>query len=821
MINITINADRSVTKSSDRIGMELENLVESLVISFPSTYSTYTGYLEFRKPDNTIYLSEGFALTTSPYTFAIPATLLDVIGTLKVQFRAQHSDGRIWKSEEWEQTITSSINAAEAIPEIDPNFLQDLNDVIADAEQAISDAETATTNADEATELATTAAGLADTARGLTETATANAITATNNAVTATGNANDAIDTIDEKLSDRARKYSAVYPPNDLPGLIMDETSDNTTILTDIIDYVASVGGGVILLPNITIKCNLVIDKSNITLEGQSGTMTSTTLGGTVLSPYNEAVDCVFIGNESVYQRNVSLQNLTIKGNRTTGSASGLVISGVYNVVCYRVNVTYFNKNCIYLTSATKPTSHIEFVCCYVSYANDYLIKMVYGATWTTSISWTSLKGQAQPTGQCLYLDGVDFSATNVYFDYSTGGAVTLVGADKIEGINIVFDGDAPATVADVIYLGSPSNIYWEFRKGIVSFDPTSTVKFSDDVVLPLTTMNSIDIQAFFTNPHLYAPTVSGNINFSNNALKRITAEASSTYLDIINTMASSIIRLQSENVVFQKGTAGTYNTLSIKNDSGSVIIDNNAGKCDITPVGTNRLWVYGGGLTVVGGVSVTGAGNTLYMDSAFDGSILRMANNRIWVDTANRIRVKNGIPSSATDGTVIGFEYLTSIASTPVYVGQEALVGSLWYKAIGTSSTADWKPVSSHAVALTNKTGANTLAGTIADTSTTTDNAFNLSAVNSDMPIGIVATSGIADGSSAVLIEGGIADVLFKDGVAPTRGYIAYCSDTAGRADQSATIPAAATHDREIGHVLETKASGTNVTAKCILHFR
>ena len=36
--------------------------------------------------------------------------------------------------------------------------------------------------------------------------------------------------------------------------------------------------------------------------------------------------------------------------------------------------------------------------------------------------------------------------------------------------------------------------------------------------------------------------------------------------------------------------------------------------------------------------------------------------------------------------------DYITSISATPEYIGQEALVAGVWYMAIGTSSTADWK---------------------------------------------------------------------------------------------------------------------------------
>jgi hypothetical protein len=83
------------------------------------------------------------------------------------------------------------------------------------------------------------------------------------------------------------------------------------------------------------------------------------------------------------------------------------------------------------------------------------------------------------------------------------------------------------------------------------------------------------------------------------------------------------------------------------------------------------------------------------------------------------------------------------------------------------------------------------------------------------------VYESGIADGAECLVVISGIAEVLLVDSVATTRSYIAYSSgSTAGRIDTAASVPAASTHFREIGHTLESKTAGTNVLVKCIIHF-
>jgi hypothetical protein len=126
-------------------------------------------------------------------------------------------------------------------------------------------------------------------------------------------------------------------------------------------------------------------------------------------------------------------------------------------------------------------------------------------------------------------------------------------------------------------------------------------------------------------------------------------------------------------------------------------------------------------------------------------------------------------------------------------------------------------------AVMLTNKTGANSVKGTLVQASTGTDKAFIAASSGSYEPIGAVYLSGIADGSLCPVVVGGIVDVLLEDSTASTRGYWARTSTTtAGRADiTNAGAPGLVlSHFAEIGHCLESKSSGTNVLARICMHF-
>lgn len=147
--------------------------------------------------------------------------------------------------------------------------------------------------------------------------------------------------------------------------------------------------------------------------------------------------------------------------------------------------------------------------------------------------------------------------------------------------------------------------------------------------------------------------------------------------------------------------------------------------------------------------------------------------------------------------------------------VANAAKGGGTWANAYAISE------LGSYMVSLLNKTGANSVKGTVVSVSDTTDNAFRVNPIDGDMPIGVVYNSGIADGAATWVVVSGIAEVLLVDTVATTRSYVAYSSGTtAGRLDTAATAPAATVHFREVGHTLESKTGGTNVLVKCILHF-
>jgi hypothetical protein len=146
---------------------------------------------------------------------------------------------------------------------------------------------------------------------------------------------------------------------------------------------------------------------------------------------------------------------------------------------------------------------------------------------------------------------------------------------------------------------------------------------------------------------------------------------------------------------------------------------------------------------------------------------------------------------------------------------------GSAWV-ALGSGSgfvTAE----GGFAVMLINKTGGNSVKGELVEPSAGTNNAFEVTGADAFDAMGAVYVSGIPDGSLCPVVVGGIAEVLLEDSTAATRNYWARTSTTTGgRADITNSGPPGLvlTHFAEIGHCIESKASGTNVLAKIVMHF-
>jgi hypothetical protein len=136
--------------------------------------------------------------------------------------------------------------------------------------------------------------------------------------------------------------------------------------------------------------------------------------------------------------------------------------------------------------------------------------------------------------------------------------------------------------------------------------------------------------------------------------------------------------------------------------------------------------------------------------------------------------------------------------------------------------------PEGGFAVKLKNGTGAPTIKGTLVQASSTSDLTVKKMIADESVPVGVIYDNGIADGEDCWIVVSGLADFLLEDGTGCAPGNWAVVSENQdGRiSSESATPPPSGTiaeiqlHFKEVGHCLETKNSGTDVLARCVIHF-
>jgi len=227
--------------------------------------------------------------------------------------------------------------------------------------------------------------------------------------------------------------------------------------------------------------------------------------------------------------------------------------------------------------------------------------------------------------------------------------------------------------------------------------------------------------------------------------------------------------------------------------------------------------------------------GQTLVQGSGYNiPSVKNVYSNHLLIDFGSGGIVEDAYGFYADGGTKL-FGTLDYTNQYGMYIAEQTLGTNTWgiYQAgandenylagnvitggvLEVSDKAKVTAIGGYAVKLTNKTGANSVAGDVVRASATTTDAVDLTATNELNAIGVFLDSGIADGSEAWVVIAGIADVHMDAGGSALHDRI-ITSTTAGRGDVNNT-PSAADHFREIGHALE--AVGANENARCNLHF-
>jgi len=147
----------------------------------------------------------------------------------------------------------------------------------------------------------------------------------------------------------------------------------------------------------------------------------------------------------------------------------------------------------------------------------------------------------------------------------------------------------------------------------------------------------------------------------------------------------------------------------------------------------------------------------------------------------------------------------------------------------VNPQGTIGFTPEGGLAIRLINKTGANSIKGTVVHPISGTLNpigSFDTSDVNDVDPIGAIYESGVPDGSPCFIVTAGVAEVLVENGsTGSIGGWYKVSSSTPGRAVMAvhaAGIPALqdSVHFMELGHGMQNHESGSEVLTKIIMHF-
>lgn len=124
-IPITIDERGSVKKDITILAMENENLSKTFSILLPNSILDKWLYIEFEKADGSKFVSEKLTALGSYLEYDI-TNQLTIKGKLICQVVAKNGDNLVWKSNKFDFTIPSSINATEQIAESSPDILADL-----------------------------------------------------------------------------------------------------------------------------------------------------------------------------------------------------------------------------------------------------------------------------------------------------------------------------------------------------------------------------------------------------------------------------------------------------------------------------------------------------------------------------------------------------------------------------------------------------------------------------------------------------------------------------------------------------------------------
>ena len=307
---------------------------------------------------------------------------------------------------------------------------------------------------------------------------------------------------------------------------------------------------------------------------------------------------------------NVLLQNIYIRSFNVGLFLKGSLISNFNNVYCLEnLTVGILMETGVVIAS---PVNLVSFNYCQVVGGSSEAVRCTEGA----SITFNSCEFEA--VGQV----GNAFPICN-FTDMGTTGISPAV----------IFNScwfEANEGVADIYYRGFDTNSGLSITgTNFYSTSVTSSIDVDDGIISifgcginPVVSGNNLLIGSGVSGSILGCAYLSLSNSSTNVTIQTSKQNSYRTPVNTISGQGFGVFRTGSSGSMFKINNLATGNRLDFVSD-----------------VAADEFYFA----------------NNIYLDGAWNTSLLRMGAYRLWVDSSGNLRIKNGTPTSATDGTVVG----------------------------------------------------------------------------------------------------------------------------------------------------------------------
>lgn len=432
-------------------------------------------------------------------------------------------------------------------------------------------------------------------------------------------------------------------------GAVGDGVTDDTAAFNAAIASLP-LYGGTVFIPSGNYRVNLIITKSGVRLLGEDNSphRGATTMRG--LRPFNLALPVITIGNDTGYVEHVTLDTISIVDDSNSGAQVGLRLAGgAYAFYAVNLTIAGFKQYCLHIQGGT------AYPCAYVyvtnfSFSNGQsgpsgsaVIYMRYGNNFTSAMFFSNgrLNNGFSSSDRLLINDSCEPFFANTWFEASgTRRGIQILKSDvaapnpSIKGANSAVDSSSSSDI--LVEIGWSSSLLWSLHiKGSLTVDgvlennaaATSQRTGASIYALELSSGTIVANRIYFPNPEtsLDESALIGAFGPTNSRSMALYANRFQ-----FKSLASDGVRVLSPD---SAPTTAGIDLLEL-NTNRQAFVRNVSGELRLVPAS---------GYAVNAG------------DGAWNGNPLRLGAYYLWVDATGDLRIKNGAPTSDTDGTVVG----------------------------------------------------------------------------------------------------------------------------------------------------------------------